>query len=186
MDDLAALDMAGQEFERRLVAVGPNHWDAPTACDGWDVAALLHHINLGNRMSVLLLDGADGPTSVGPLAQPAADADPVALYAETAAAQLEAFNRDGALTMTVQHPALEMPGEMLLMFRTMDLALHALDLAPAIGADTDLDEAMCAAIWAKLEPISGLLAGSGMFGAPTHELGESPTAREKVLHATGR
>jgi uncharacterized protein (TIGR03086 family) len=110
----------------------------------------------------------------------------VALYAETTAAQLDAFHRDGALTMTVKHPALEMPGDMLLMFRTMDFALHALDLSVAIGGDTDLDEDMCAAIWAKLEPIAGLLTGSGMFGPPTHELGDSPTAREKLIHATGR
>jgi hypothetical protein len=45
---------------------------------------------------------------------------------------------------------------------------------------------MCAAIWTKLEPISALLAGSGMFGAPTHELPDSPSARQKLLHATGR
>jgi uncharacterized protein (TIGR03086 family) len=186
MDDLAALAAAGEEFGRRLATVGPDQWVAQTACDNWDVTALLRHINVGNRMSVLLLDGADGPTSVGPLAQPADDADPVSLYADTSAAQLAAFQRDGALAMTVKHPAMEMPGDMLLMFRSLDLALHALDLSTAIGGDADLDEDMCAAIWVKLEPIAGLLAGSGLFGAPTHELGDSPTSREKLIHATGR
>lgn len=186
MDDLAALAAAGEEFRRRLAAVSPDQWTAQTGCDDWDVTALVRHLNVGNRMSVLLLDGADGPTSIGPLAQPAEGADPVALHAETSAAQLAAFHRDGALSMTVKHPAMEMPGEMLLLFRTMDFALHALDLSVAIGADTDLDEEMCASIWPRLEPISGLLAGSGMFGAPTHELGSSPTARERLIHATGR
>jgi uncharacterized protein (TIGR03086 family) len=186
MDGLAAMATAGDECARRVAMIGQDDWNAPTACGEWDVSALVRHLNVGNAMSVLLLDGADGPTSVGPGAQPAEGADPATVFAETSAAQLAAFHRDGALTMTVKHPAMEMPGDLLLMFRSLDFAMHALDLSAGIGADTDLDEPMCAAIWAKLEPIAGLLAGSGMFGAPTHELGDSPSARERLIHATGR
>ena len=59
MDDLAALDVASQEFGRRLAEIRDDQWPKPTPCGDWTVDDLVRHINVGNRMSELLLGGAD-------------------------------------------------------------------------------------------------------------------------------
>jgi uncharacterized protein (TIGR03086 family) len=186
MDDLGALDVASQEFGRRLVGLSDEQWSMPTLCGDWTVDDLVRHINVGNRMSELLLAGAGAATSIGPAAQPPAGADPRATYAETSAAQIAAFAKAGALALVVKHPAMEMPGDLLLMFRTLDLAMHAWDLAISINADLSLDAEMCASIWARLEPLAPLLSGSGMFGPPPRSLGPDAPVVEVLLNATGR
>jgi uncharacterized protein (TIGR03086 family) len=186
MDDIDALHCATEEFRRRLSAVTPEQWTAATACGQWDVAALVEHVNRGNTMTELLLGGADAATSIGPAAQPPEGADPKQTYDATSRAQLTAFGADGALTMTVTHPAMDMPGEQLLMFRTLDLALHAWDLAVGIDADRSLDPELADSLWIRLEPFVPLLAGSGMFDPPTGELAGDADSYAKLLHATGR
>ena len=90
------------------------------------------------------------------------------------------------MTVTVQHPAMQMPGELLLMFRTLDLAVHAWDLASGIGSDLSLDLEMCASLWARLEPYAPMLSGSGMFGPPPRTLGPDASVVDVLLNATGR
>jgi uncharacterized protein (TIGR03086 family) len=186
MNDLEALSCATAEFGRRLDRLDSDQWDVATSCGDWSVRDLVRHLNLGNKMAELLLHGADGKASVGPAAQPPDDADPGLVYKATSQAQQDAFAEEGALARTVHHPAMDMTGDMLLMFRTMDLTLHAWDLGSSVGGDTDLDEALCASIWTRLEPIAPLLAGSGMFGTPKGDVMPDASAREKLLHATGR
>jgi uncharacterized protein (TIGR03086 family) len=186
MDDLAALDVASQQFGRQLAAVGDLQWTMATPCGDWTVSDLVRHINVGNRMSELLLAGADAATSIGPDAQPPQGANPTATYAATSAAQIAAFAKPGALTITVKHPAMEMPGELLLMFRTLDLAMHAWDLASGIDSELNLDAEMCASVWERLEPLAPLLSGSGMFGTPQRNLGPDASVVDVLLNATGR
>jgi uncharacterized protein (TIGR03086 family) len=158
----------------------------PTACGDWTVRDLVRHVNVGNRMSELLLAGADAKTSIGPDAQPPEGVDPAETYAATSAAQIAAFSKPGALTVTVKHPAMEMPGELLLMFRTLDLAMHAWDLASGIGSDLNLDAEMCGSLWVRLEPLAPLLSSSGMFGPPPRNLGPDASVVDVLLNATGR
>jgi hypothetical protein len=75
---------------------------------------------------------------------------------------------------------------MLLMFRTADLAIHALDLARGTGGDTTLDEELCASLWQRLEPVAPLLGPSGLFGTPGEPLGPGASAQDRILNATGR
>jgi len=49
MDQLTALDVARQEFGRRLRAVGPGDWDRPTPCAGWNVRDLVEHGAVGQQ-----------------------------------------------------------------------------------------------------------------------------------------
>jgi uncharacterized protein (TIGR03086 family) len=186
MDDLAALDASAAEFGRRLAEVRDDQWAMPSRCGDWSVAELVNHVNVGNQMSVLLLNGADAQTSIGSDAQPPEGEDPKITFARTSAAQRTAFDAPQAMTLTVEHPAMPMPGELLLMFRTLDLAMHAWDLAASIGAAQDLDERMCTSIWIRLEPYAPVLSGSGMFGSPPRTLGPDAGAADVLLNATGR
>ena len=81
---------------------------------------------------------------------------------------------------------MDMTGDVLLMFRALDLSLHGLDLSVGVGTDDSLDPELVDWLWGKLEPIAPLLAGSGMFGTPQRELGPDASTLEKLLTATGR
>jgi uncharacterized protein (TIGR03086 family) len=186
VDDLDAIADAGQHFGLLVGAVGDEQWLGSTPCGEWDVRALVDHVNFGNRMAELLLHGADAQTAVGPAAQPPAGDPAATTYAEASAAQLAAFSEDGALTRTVHHPAMDMSGDQLLMFRTLDLVAHGWDLAMSIDADTSINPDLAASLWTRLEPIAALLAGSGMFGTPKAELAVDSSAEAKLLNATGR
>jgi uncharacterized protein (TIGR03086 family) len=185
MNDLQALAAAGAEYRRRLDATADGQWTAPTRCGSWDVAALTDHVSGGNQMSVALLAGADAATALAEVTAPSTD-DPQARFDATCAAQLAAFQADGALTMTVHHPSLDMPGDTLLMFRTLDLAVHGWDLATSLGLDTSLDPDLVASLWRRLEPFAPLLAASGMFGTPEGDAPADATPQQRLLHATGR
>lgn len=186
MDDLEALARATDEFGRVLDAVADDQWQTTTPCGEWDVTALVAHINFGNRMAELLLHGADTKTAVGPDAQPPAGEPPAMTYAAASAAQRAAFSTGGALARTVHHPVMDMTGEQLLMFRTLDLTLHRWDLSNSIGADTTLDADLAASLWTRVEPIAALLTASGMFGEPQRELTPDASPEAKLLTATGR
>jgi uncharacterized protein (TIGR03086 family) len=185
MDDFAALDRATEEFQRQLDAIGDDQWHDATPCGDWDVTALVEHVAGGNRMGELLLHGADVQASLAG-ARTVIGTDLRTAYASTSADQIAAFAEDGSLDRTVHHPAMDMPGSLLLLFRTNDLALHGWDLATAIGADTTIDPDLAASIWTRLEPIAPLLAGSGMFGTPTGALDPDASPVDKLLDATGR
>lgn len=186
MNDLDALAAAVDAFRSRLAQVGAADLNKPTPCSEWDIAALIDHVNRGNRMAELLLHGADKRTSVGDAAAPPADVDDLTTYDVTAAAQDAAFKEAGAMERTVDHPATPMPGSLLLMFRTADLTLHALDLAVALGADSTLNDELVESIWVRVEPLTPILAASGMFGSPPAEIPADLPTREKLLLATGR
>jgi uncharacterized protein (TIGR03086 family) len=185
MDDLTALTGATEEFRRRLETVGDDQWFGPTLCGDWTVTALVDHVAAGNQMAELLLHGADAHTSLAEARVNIGD-DLRAAFELTSAAQLAAFAEPGAAERTVHHPAMDMSGEMLLMFRTLDLALHGWDLASSIDGDVTLDPDLVASLWTRLEPIAPLLSGSGMFGTPTGELAADASPQATLLHATGR
>jgi uncharacterized protein (TIGR03086 family) len=186
MNDLDALSAAVSEFRSRLTQVDAADLSKPTPCTEWDIAALIEHVNRGNRMAELLLHGADKRTSVGDAAAPPPDVDDLTTFDVTAAGQHSAFEEDGAMERAVDHPASPMPGSLLLMFRTADLALHAIDLASALGTDTTIDGELVDSIWGRLEPLVPILGPSGVFGSPPDELPADASPREKLLLATGR
>lgn len=185
MDDLEALACATAEFHRWLGEVADDQWQLPSPCGDWDVSVLVEHVAAGNQMAELLLHGADTQASLAG-ARAGIGSDLRAAFEWTSAAQIAAFAEDGALDRTVHHVAMDMPGTTLLMFRTADVALHGWDLATSIGADTTLDPDLAHSIWSRLEPVAPLLSASGMFAAPTRELGPDASAQDKLLHATGR
>jgi uncharacterized protein (TIGR03086 family) len=185
MDDLAALRCATEEFRRRLDAIGPDQWHRPTPCDDWDLTMLVEHVAGGNRMGELLLHGADAKASIDG-ARSVIGSDLVASFEETSADQVAAFAEDGALERTVHHIVMDMPGSMLLMFRTTDLTVHAWDLAKSIGADANVDPDLVTSIWNRLEPIAPLLSAGGMFRVPPGVLPDGASIQDTLLHATGR
>src|SRR5687768_11810504 len=102
MADIAALfPRAVSEFDRRVLAVGDDHWSQPTPCADWDVRALVNHLVYENRWAVPLLQGATiaevGDQFEGDLVGD----DPKGAWADASSASVEAASGEGLLSDTV-------------------------------------------------------------------------------------
>lgn len=187
MDAFEALDRARGEFDKRLRAVRDDQWDGATPCEGWTVRDLVQHVVGANRFAVRLLDGEPVERALPELVGDVLGDDPVAAFVESSDAQEAAFRRPGAFEAVCHHPVGDVPGEMLLGFRVTDLALHAWDLARAIGADETLDPDLVDLLWQRLEPLGPALAAMGLFGAgPSGEVGADAPVQQRLLDVSGR
>ena len=187
MEPFEALDCATEEAGRRVRDVKPDQWDLPTPCAEWTVRDLVNHLVRGNTMSVMLLDGASRDEVFAMFRSADRNEDLIAGYAETVAEQNAAFRRPGALDQTVHHPMGDIPATLLLHFRTGDAALHAWDLARAIGADERLDAELVQQIYDGMLPMAAVMAGSGAFGeGGSGTVPDDAATQTKLLDLAGR
>jgi len=187
MDQLTALDVARQEFGRRLRAVGPGDWDRPTPCEGWNVRDLVVHVLVGDRMAALLVDGGSREEAEALFVDATLPDDVLGEFEAGADAQATAFAEPGAMDRITAHPAGDFPVPLLLGFRIGDFTVHAWDLARAIGADETLPEELVAHVWAGIEPLGPILANSGRFGdGASGAVAEQAPMQARLLDATGR
>jgi uncharacterized protein (TIGR03086 family) len=176
---LDALDLATEEFGRRLAAVAGPAWDLPTPCPEWDVRYLAAHVVGGNRFAVAVLGGMAAPTAIElVMSTPQLGDDPMQAWATTCADQAAAFRDRGASERRVDHPVGELSGGGFLRLRIFDIALHAWDLARAIGVDDELAPTLVDTVLTIVE--EDRLGASPGIDSP----GASPQAR--LLALTGR
>ena len=173
------------EFDRRVRAVRPEQWANSTPCTEWDVRALVNHVVTEQLWAPLLLDGATVEDIGDRFDGDQLGDDPVAVWASAAAAAREAFAAPGALRRSVElsygrRPALGYCQEM-----TMDLTVHAWDLARGIGADERLDPELINEVLAFVEPQGEQLAGSGLF-APPVAVSDDADSQTRLLALLGR
>jgi len=132
---------AVRQFDSRIRAVGPGQWTSSTPDDEWDVQRLVRHIvNVQNRIAGELTGRKSEATG-------ATGAELVDAWATASAASTAAF--EGVADWTVPAPlpdgstsTLENLGWLI----TADLAIHAWDLARAIGAPDELPNDLVAAV----------------------------------------
>lgn len=181
------LNRAGLEFERRLRAVAPGQWDAPTPCEGWSVRDLVDHVVGGNRLAQVLMRGASAEEAVALVRDTRTRGDALGDFAASRDEQVAAFREPGALDRTVHHPIGDIPSAQLLQFRVADLTLHAWDLARAIGADERLDEPLVRWLWDRLSPLAPFIGRLGAFGSgPSGQVDEHAPVQQRLLDLTGR
>jgi uncharacterized protein (TIGR03086 family) len=138
MNASIALSSAISEFRTRLQLVGEPYWSRPTPCDEWDVRALVNHVVGGNTRYAMLLHGATAADVDETRSADHLRGDALAAFVATASDMQRAFAEPGALERIGHHPAGDRRGAELLDMRVLDLAIHAWDLARAIGADDTL------------------------------------------------
>lgn len=175
-------------FVGLLDSVDDDNWDSHTACEGWDVTALVDHMIGGAQMSSVVLAGGSKEDAIAVLAQlPTTIAERRKAVVETAAAHVAAFREPGALEKIVHHPAMEMPGAQLLGFRIADYLLHTWDLARAFGQEVDLDKDSVQFVWNTLEPMAAMIGHIGVFGTgPSGHMPETAPLQTRLLDLTGR
>jgi uncharacterized protein (TIGR03086 family) len=154
MELFTALEQSVASTAEIIKGIPAGCGSAPTPCTEWDVRDLLNHI-IG---TLWLAEGlfADQPPryAMAPGALPAVDLggdDPVAAYAEAAAAALAAAGAGDAVTRMHVTPLGDMPGPGLTGFITLDMLVHGWDLATATGQPADLDGRLAAHVLAFAE-----------------------------------
>lgn len=186
MDRFEALDRSRGEFERRLRLIGPDDWDRPTPCTEWSVRDLANHVVGGCRRYSMLLDGASPDQTNALRALDHLGADPVVSFAAAADEMAMAFRDPGALTRVVHHPAGDRSGGVLLDMRIMDFAIHAWDLARALGSDETIDSDLVALLWDVLPAMAPEMVEKGYFEVADAVLPDDAPVIARVLHMTGR
>lgn len=189
MEAVDALQAANSAFESRLRDVEPEHWTLSTPCPEWDVRALVNHVLLGTRMSVQLLADMPREEVIAGLDDDLlpAGVDPIARFVDLADQMVAGFSGPGGLEGMVSHPGGDFPRSMFIGFRVADGAVHAWDLASAIGADKTLDAEMVQFLWDDAQPRRDMLLATGMFGdGPSGSVGDDAPLQTQYLDLVGR
>ncbi|MGH3936502.1 MAG: TIGR03086 family metal-binding protein [Pseudonocardiaceae bacterium] len=173
------------EFDWRVRAVQPGQWGDPTPCSEWDVRGLVNHLVVEQLWAPLLLDGATVDDVGNRFDGDQLGDDPVAAWERAAAAAREAFAAPGALRRSVELSYGSRPANGYCQEMTMDLTVHAWDLARGIGVAEHLDEQLVRDVLGFIEPQIEQLAGTGLFGRPA-EVSEAADAQTRLLALLGR
>lgn len=187
MDPFVALDRAAAEFTARLQLLTDPDWPRPTPCTELDVRALCGHVVGGNLMAARLFAGADAAASLDGLRTDVLGDRPAEAFDASQHALVDAAHVPGALDGIVHHPMGDIPATRLLEFRITDLALHAWDLARAIGAPEALAPELVELLWAQISPMAPMIDQIGIFGTgPSGTVGEDAPLQTRLLDLTGR
>jgi uncharacterized protein (TIGR03086 family) len=185
MTTVSTFTVGLEEFDRRVRAVRGDQWGNPTPCTDWDVRALVNHVVTEQLWAPLLLGGATIDDVGDRFDGDQIGADPVAVWSNASAAAREAFEAPGALRRSVELSYGRRPVDGYVQEMTMDLTVHAWDLARAITADEQLDDVLVRAVLAFIEPQVEQLAGTGLF-APPVAVDDGSSAQTRLLALLGR
>ena len=159
-------DHALTEFASRVVLVAPEQWSRPTPCPDWDVQALVAHVIGQCRAVPYLLAGGSPTDARDSLAADASGADLLASWEAAAASARQAFAVDGALDHTVEVISGPQSARDYIWSLTVDLTVHAWDLARGIESDERLEPELVRRIHAEMVKDVDALMSGGRFDPP--------------------
>ncbi|WP_116246944.1 TIGR03086 family metal-binding protein [Nocardiopsis sp. FIRDI 009] len=171
------------EFDRRVRDVGPDDWGRPTPCAEWTVRDLVDHLVTEQLWVPHLLGGARVKDVGDRFEGDQLGDDPVAAWSAAAHAAREAWLAPYTLERTVHLSHGDVPGEVYLWEMTFDLAVHAWDLARALGVDERLDPVLVSELRDWLGE-RGFGPGP-MFDAPV-AVGSEAAPQDRLIALTGR
>lgn len=140
-----AADLAGTVLDQ----IRPEQLGDPTPCTDFDVATLRAHLLMVIKR-VAAIGRGESPFSVG-LAAEVPNGDWAGAWAAAVADQRAAWSQPGVLDCEMTLPWTTMVGRDALAIYVNELTLHTWDLATAIGASVDWDDAVVALSQAALE-----------------------------------
>lgn len=130
-------------FEEVLAAVGPDQWDAPSACAEWSVRDVAGHVVWGQRQIQAWATGTPDPDRAGAPGSPhpgvLAGSDPLATW-RAARRESVATLTDEALRRTTTITGIgEVPLAAVLTLLTTDLMVHTWDVGHGLGMEVRID-----------------------------------------------
>lgn len=185
MELVEAFDRGMDEFGRRVHRVGPGQWGDGTPCTEWSVRDLVNHLTGEHLWAPWLLRGATLAEVGDRFDGDVLGQEPVAAWDEAARASRAAVHAPGALDGQVHTSAGPASAEEYLRQLTLDLAVHAWDLARGIGDDDRLDEELVTLAYDYVRPLAGSLQDFGMFDPPV-EPPASASEQERLVALLGR
>lgn len=185
MELLEAFDRALGEFDSRVHQVGDAQWGDDTPCTEWRVRDLVNHLTSEHLWVPWLLRGATLEEVGDRFDGDVLGADPVRRWEEASAASREAFHSPGALAGSVHTSAGLTPAEEYAEQVTMDLTVHAWDLARGVGADDRLDEDLVARVYRDVEPQADAWRVPGVFG-PRVRVADTAPLQDRLMGLLGR
>jgi uncharacterized protein (TIGR03086 family) len=166
MDVLVAHRSALRQFDNRVYEIGPRQWHDPTPDTEWDVTALVRHLVYEQLWVPPLMAGKTIAEVGDAFEGDILGEDPVAAWASAAAAVREAVSRPGALDRKVHLSFGEVAATEYLWQLTVDLVVHAWDLARAIRAEENMPNDLVSAALDHARDLAADWQGSELFAPP--------------------
>ena len=157
---------AMSEFDDRLQKVADDQWSLPTPCAEWDERAFVAHVVDEQRWAAYLVAGGRVDDAGHRFVGDPLGADPKDAWLRASAAAREAFGTAGALERHVTVSAGVISVRDYLWQMTVDLAIHAWDLARAIGTDERLNPELVRRISAETEKNLDDMAAGDLYDPP--------------------
>lgn len=179
MRELDLLGTAVAAFDRRLELVQAEQWTHSTPCPDWTVHDLVEHVIAGNNLATSLL-APHGPTARG-----ATPSEVLSEFARSVGRQAAAF-AGADPTVEVAHPAGRITVREFAVYRAGDIAVHAWDLARAVGADEVLETEIVEHALTPYASWVATLDAPGMFGGPSRHLPLHVPRQDRLLDQLGR
>ena len=187
MNPIEACRRAVEDARSVVAAVRPEDMTKPTPCTEWDVRALVAHmvgvcqafadVLRGGTMDAVVAKG--GATFDGD--------DPIAAYEWAADEVMREWEAPGALEKSLQMPFGPTPAAAAIKIFTSDQAIHAWDLAKAIGRPHQVDEALATQTY---EMMQGLLRpefrGPGKGFGELQPVPDDAPIQDRMLAFSGR
>lgn len=132
--DLAALATATTNLVAAIGSIGDGHWDRPSPCSEWDLAALVDHVTGGNWFTLQVLAGRPADEAMRWAIERFGEGSATGEAAiRSATDQAEAFGRSGVLERSWDHVAGPLPGHQILRLRVHDLIVHTWDINQTVA-----------------------------------------------------
>lgn len=175
---------ATEEFDRRMHAVTPGAWTAPTPCAEWNVHDLVNHVVNENRWIPPLLAGKTIDDVGDSLDGDLLGSDGYASWDDSRKQALAAAQATEP-NATVHVSFGDIPADMYLSQVAFDHVIHSWDLARATGADEQIASDLVPFAHDFIAPQAEMWRQGGSFGSVV-SLPAGADRQSELLALTGR
>jgi uncharacterized protein (TIGR03086 family) len=164
---------------RRIDAVPSDKWETPSTCEGWTVRDVVQHL-------VDTEQGAVEPVGLAIPDGPSAADDPVAAWAHTRDAMQEILDDPSRANLEYEgHFGTTDLASTMGSFYSLDLIVHAWDIAHPVGAEDSIADEDLDFIEAFIAQMGDNIRMDGVCG-PAVEVPPEADRQTKVLGQLGR
>jgi uncharacterized protein (TIGR03086 family) len=164
-------------FTELVESAGPGDWARPSPVAAWTALDVVKHLIEWPRDFLkgagLELEALD------------VEADPAAAWRRHVAEIQAVLDAPAGRVLSNPNTGDKPVDEAIDQFYTADVWMHSWDLAKALGREPDLGHERCRVALAAIEPIEGILRGSGQFG-PAVPVADDASPQDKLAAFIGR